>query len=520
MSVPAPLHPDSADTHLAAIESHLAALAGMPAVDRAGGDHLSWALRVLTVRRQEEALTAGSLDAMACSGQWSTVGGRTAAGWLAGSTTEAPQVVKTLLANGAFTRTHALLDEAALAGEVSGEHVSAWRIIRRRYARIGVLLDAAETHILHWARELAPKGFTAALVEFAHRLDPDLVDDIDAKHRRRVFLDAVATLDGYVHVNGFLDPITGDLLIQALEAARRAGATADAEDDIEVDSAETDADTGNDTGADRADPGEPAPEDPHADPAKAGRTVAERNPEALRRLLDLATAVTGPDGLPIINGTRPRISVHIDAEDLVESNTAAGTDPAEPGMGLLHRFGIPTATITATQTAILACDATLAPLVVDRSGQIVAVLPGTRTIAPALRTAICTRDEHCRFPNCSARIDEVHHIVFHSHGGPTTRSNLVGLCHYHHQLIHTQGWQVTGDPDTDLHFTHHAHYTPNPTAPPTTPAGLTARQRKRQATQAARALLADPKKNPARRYTPNRYALLDRERNQAEDPPF
>ena len=507
MSVSIPPCGDSADAHLVAIELHLAALAGMPAVDRAGGDHLSWALRVLTVRRQVEALVAGSLDAMACSAQWTTVGGRTPAGWLAGSTTEAPQVVKTLLANGAFTRRHALLEEAALAGEVSQAHVSIWRGVRGKYARIGVLLDAAETHILHWARELTPKGFTAALVEFAHRLDPDLVDDIDAKHRRRVFLDAVATLDGYVHVNGFLDPITGDLLIQALEAARRAGATADAEDDPDAEpntGAAPDADTGAEINT-----------DPHADPAKAGRSIAERNPEALRRLLDLATAATGPDGLPIINGTRPRISVHIDAEDLVESNTAAGTDPAVPGMGLLHRFGIPTAAITATQARILACDATLAPLVVDRSGQIIAVLPGTRTIAPAVRTAILTRDEHCRFPNCSARIDEVHHIVFHSHGGPTTRNNLVGLCHYHHQLIHTQNWQVTGDPDADLHFTHHAHYTPNPTAPPTTPAGLTARQRKRQATQAARALLADPKKNPARR-----YALLDRERNQAEDPPF
>ncbi len=160
---------------------------------------------MLTVRRQVEALTAGSLDAMACSAQWATAGGgRTAAAWLAGSTTEAPQVVKTLLANGAFARRHALLDEAAVGRVRCPRHVSVWRGVRGKYARIGVLLDAAETHILDWARELAPKGFKPSLIEFAHRLDPDLVDDIDAKHRRRVFLDAVVTLDGYVHVTGCL----------------------------------------------------------------------------------------------------------------------------------------------------------------------------------------------------------------------------------------------------------------------------------------------------------------------------
>jgi len=94
------------------------------------------------------------------------------------------------------------------------------------------------------------------------------------------------------------------------------------------------------------------------------------------------------------------------------------------------------------------------------------------------------------------------------------------LCYHHHQLIHTQRWRITGDPDGQLHFTQHGHYTPNPTAPARTPAGLAARQRKRQATQAARALLADPKTNPRQRYTPSRYALLARERNQPAEPPF
>jgi hypothetical protein len=80
----------------------------------------------------------------------------------------------------------------------------------------------------------------------------------------------------------------------------------------------------------------------------------------------------------------------------VDLDTLTGDKAA--GMGWLQRFGLPTTPITSRITQMLACDATLAPLILDRDGQIATVLPGTRTIPPALRTAILTRDHHCRFP--------------------------------------------------------------------------------------------------------------------------
>jgi nitrate reductase gamma subunit len=40
----------------------------------------------------------------------------------------------------------------------------------------------------------------------------------------------------------------------------------------------------------------------------------------------------------------------------------------------------------------------------------------------------------------------VHHIVFHSHGGPTVLANLIGLCGFHHRRIHDSTWRLDGDP--------------------------------------------------------------------------
>ena len=100
----------------------------------------------------------------------------------------------------------------------------------------------------------------------------------------------------------------------------------------------------------------------------------------------------------------------------------------------------------------LACDASLRPLVVDRQGQLVAMLPKVRAIHPALRRAVFMRDHHCRFPGCRSRIDEVHHIVYHSRGGPTVLANLIGLCWYHHHVVHDAGWLLEGDPGGRMTF--------------------------------------------------------------------
>jgi hypothetical protein len=61
----------------------------------------------------------------------------------------------------------------------------------------------------------------------------------------------------------------------------------------------------------------------------------------------------------------------------------------------------------------------------------------TRTIPPAIRRALNSRDQRCRFPGCSfTRYVDGHHVKHWAHGGETKLSNLVTLCRFHHRQVH------------------------------------------------------------------------------------
>jgi hypothetical protein len=72
-------------------------------------------------------------------------------------------------------------------------------------------------------------------------------------------------------------------------------------------------------------------------------------------------------------------------------------------------------------------------------------------IIPAhLRRAVTTRDRHCRFPGCDqpAAACQPHHIVPRSQGGPTSLTNMLLLCTFHHLIaIHRWGWGIVLLPD-------------------------------------------------------------------------
>ncbi|HEV7203249.1 MAG TPA: DUF222 domain-containing protein [Jatrophihabitans sp.] len=59
----------------------------------------------------------------------------------------------------------------------------------------------------------------------------------------------------------------------------------------------------------------------------------------------------------------------------------------------------------------------------------------------SLARLVKARDRTCRFPSCRAKIAEIDHIVPWPKG-PTTASNLQGLCLRHHHLKHEAGWSV------------------------------------------------------------------------------
>ena len=75
----------------------------------------------------------------------------------------------------------------------------------------------------------------------------------------------------------------------------------------------------------------------------------------------------------------------------------------------------------------------------------------SQTIPPGIRNAVILRDRRCRWPggcNQPAQACEVHHVKHKAHGGPTSLTDCVLLCSYHHQIvIHRWGWTLVLNPD-------------------------------------------------------------------------
>ena len=83
----------------------------------------------------------------------------------------------------------------------------------------------------------------------------------------------------------------------------------------------------------------------------------------------------------------------------------------------------------------------------ERAGKPLSIGRKTRSIPPALRRALTSRDRGCRFPGCTnQRTVDAHHIEHGANGGSTSLENLVQLCRHHHRLVHEGGYTITQQP--------------------------------------------------------------------------
>src|SRR5689334_16171222 len=105
-------------------------------------------------------------------------------------------------------------------------------------------------------------------------------------------------------------------------------------------------------------------------------------------------------------GERYQVVVHVDAAVL--------TDPNGLGQSEIEEMGH----VPAGTSQRLACDASRVVMRHDQDGRAVEIGARTRTIPPALRRALLHRDRTCRFPGCSSRLGEGHHIQHWAQGGP------------------------------------------------------------------------------------------------------
>ena len=352
-----------------------------------------------------EAATARLLDLIRefdARGGWAN-GFRSCADWLgwrvgldAGAARERVRVARAL-------GTLPLLARALARGELS-------------YAKVRALTRVATPETEEQLLAVGRAG-TAAHVERIvrgwRRMDAKAEARETARRHASRALHVYPDEDGMVVVRGRLEPEVGALLVQALAAAREALYQQRRREDVSAETSMVDV------------------------PAETPPPLAQQQADALALLAESALHHGLDPGAP---GERYQVVVHVDAPVLA--------DPEAPGQSLLEDG----ARVSAETSRRLACDASRVVMQHAPDGRIVEVAARTRTIPPAIRRALQHRDRGCRFPGCSVRVGQGHHIRHWAHGGPTTLSNLLLVCRRHHRAVHEEGYRVDRQPDGALRF--------------------------------------------------------------------
>jgi hypothetical protein len=100
----------------------------------------------------------------------------------------------------------------------------------------------------------------------------------------------------------------------------------------------------------------------------------------------------------------------------------------------------------------ITCDGSLIRIKEDDAGNPLDIGRKTRAVPSAIRRALQARDSGCRFPGCSHRRVDAHHIRHWADGGDTSIDNLILLCRVHHRLVHEGGFGVERAADGRIRF--------------------------------------------------------------------
>jgi Domain of unknown function (DUF222)/HNH endonuclease len=229
-------------------------------------------------------------------------------------------------------------------------------------------------------------------------LEVELGDDSE-EHRRR-FVRCEHDDDGSLVIHARLPAEEGALVLTALEASRNA---LRASDDV------------------------PREQGASAEATHIGDSerFVPSNADALVLIANTALS-RGPAAA---TGAEHQVVVHVDAATLADDED--GACELEQGPALHPE--------TARR---LGCDASVVRIL-ERDGRPLSIGRKTRSLPPALRRALRSRDRTCRFPGCGHhRFLHAHHIRHWAQGGRTDLSNLIQLCTYHHRLVHEGGYAV------------------------------------------------------------------------------
>ncbi len=141
-------------------------------------------------------------------------------------------------------------------------------------------------------------------------------------------------------------------------------------------------------------------------------------------------------------GDRQQIVVHVDEATLCKGG--AGRCEIDDGPA------IPVETARR-----LSCDCSKVQITEDEQGEPLDVGRKTRSIPPAMRRALASRDKGCVFPGCNhKRYVDGHHVKHWADGGETKLSNLATLCRFHHRSVHEGGIRMERCDDGAWRFTN------------------------------------------------------------------
>jgi hypothetical protein len=175
----------------------------------------------------------------------------------------------------------------------------------------------------------------------------------------------------------------------------------------------------------------------HAKKGDGGTKWDQRLADSFMELIRLSgrrsKATASSDGLLV---------AHVPLEVLLDDNSTL--------CGELERGGY----ISGDVVRRLACDSTLIVATDDDAGHTMYEGRQHRLATSTQRREIWRRDRHCRFPGCDNGIFCLpHHINrWKPDHGPTDLSNLILLCEYHHHLIHSNAWKLSGDANAVVTF--------------------------------------------------------------------
>jgi hypothetical protein len=278
--------------------------------------------------------------------------------------------------------------EALGTGELTLSAVQ--MLVSARHAHPSQFRESEET-LVEAARRLPAPQLHRTMSHWRRQLDwkQGLRDAERLRQQRSLKL--TTTILGMVHVDGDLDPETGEVVLTALRDCQ------DAQRD-------------------------------RTKRAQEARTPTQSRVDALG---EICRRWLQGQGRASSGGERAHVAVIVDLDAL---EGRAGNRSELEHVGPVHPETV----------RRLACDASISRVIVRGDSEPLDIGRKTPVVPAPMRKALVVRDRHCRFPACDRPPPwcDAHHIKHWANGGVTALSNLVLMCRRHHRLVHEGQFEV------------------------------------------------------------------------------